>query len=396
MVTSRCPWPANSGAERRVYQHLMMLRGHFRVVLVTSSVGIDGVDAGAVDELRDIVDNLVVVPPSRLGRVNTLEAARLAPLQVIRVANASLTAALRAAELRYTSVCSYYSLIRTGPCLQGRQSPALLDYCDALSLQFARKARYHIGAWRAIYKLEAHLLKHYERRLGAQVDAACVTSPTDQQHLLPTLTTVLPNAFDMREPRSRTASSRMGKIPGPLSVVFTGDMSTRYSEDAAVWFAKNVLLLIKASVPEVDFWIVGREPTVGIQQLARDDPGVHVTGAVDAVSAYLDAASVAVVPLLYGTGIKTKILDAFARSVPVVATTIADDGIWGARDGALVVADTASEMAEQTIALLKSPARRVDLGARGKAFGEAHYSGGAVANALLGCVDLARKNFTLR
>ena len=222
-----------------------------------------------------------------------------------------------------------------------------------------------------------------------------MTSPVDQQHLLPTRTTVVPGAFDMGEPQSRTAG-HIVEGPGPFSLVFTGDMSTRYSEAAAVWFAKEVLTLIRANVPQAQFWIVGREPSAGIQQLAKDDPAVHVTGAVHAVAPYLEEASVAVVPLRYSTGIKYKILEAFARSVPVVATTIADDGMWAAKEGALVVADTAAEMARQTIALLRSAERRDDLGARGKAFGEAHYSSAAVQKALLACVESARKNFTAR
>lgn len=393
MVTSRCPWPPISGAERRVYQHITILRKYFRIVLVTSACGVNGFDFSALRELRQAVDELVIVAPARIDRGNIRQLVRGAPLQVVRGTNMGIAQSLRVAEESNSSVCTYYSLVRTGPYLSGRRSPALLDYCDALSLQFRRKARAQSPPMRGVYRFESTLLKQYERRLGRLVDASCVTSPVDQKYLRPTRTIVVSNAFDMREPVTRT-DAETTNFPIDPSIAFTGDMSTAYSEAAATWFAETVLPHIRRAVPDAGFWVIGRDPTAGIRQLAVDHRGVHVTGGVRSVGPLLSKANVAVVPLQYGTGVKNKILEAFSFGVPVVGTSVADDGMWAARSGSLIVADSPIEMAGVIVRLLRSPGLRAELGARGKAFGQTHYSSAAIEDALLFAVDAARRGFS--
>ena len=77
----------------------------------------------------------------------------------------------------------------------------------------------------------------------------------------------------------------------PHSLVFTGTMDFRPNVDAVLWFAREVLPLIKPQVPEVRVYIVGQRPHARLDVL-RADPAITITGAVDDTRPYITAASV--------------------------------------------------------------------------------------------------------
>ena len=68
--------------------------------------------------------------------------------------------------------------------------------------------------------------------------------------------------------------------------VFTGVMDYAPNEDAALHFVEDIFPLVKAKRPEVQFWIVGSEPSERVRALTRIS-GVHVTGNVDDVRPYV-------------------------------------------------------------------------------------------------------------
>ena len=90
--------------------------------------------------------------------------------------------------------------------------------------------------------------------------------------------------------------------------------------DAVRYFTSDVLPRIHASVPDLRFVIVGRNPSASVSRLARN-PQVVVTGTVPDVRPYLRGAALAVVPLRLGTGVSNKIMEALAMGVPVVASS---------------------------------------------------------------------------
>jgi glycosyltransferase involved in cell wall biosynthesis len=77
-----------------------------------------------------------------------------------------------------------------------------------------------------------------------------------------------------------------------------------------------------------------------------------VTGRVDRLDGIWEAARTLVVPLRSGSGVRVKILEAFARGVPVVSTSVGCEGL-GVQPGVqLAVADEPQPFADETVALL--------------------------------------------
>jgi glycosyltransferase involved in cell wall biosynthesis len=120
--------------------------------------------------------------------------------------------------------------------------------------------------------------------------------------------------------------------------------------------------------------IVGPRPARDLVTLARRQPGVvRVTGYVPDVTPYFAHAGVVVVPVRAGAGMRVRILEAFARAVPVVTTTVGLEGIEAEPGRDVLVADTAEALAAAVVRVLRDPALAAELAVRGRRLVEARY-----------------------
>jgi glycosyltransferase involved in cell wall biosynthesis len=138
----------------------------------------------------------------------------------------------------------------------------------------------------------------------------------------------------------------------PHNLVFTGSMDWLPNEDAMQYFIKDVLPLIKQSVPDVTLTVVGRDPFPSLVERSRRDPSIIVTGRVEDVRPYMERASAYVVPIRVGGGTRLKIYEAMAMELPIVSTTVGAEGL-PVNDGAeLLLADTPEEFAAAVVRVL--------------------------------------------
>jgi sugar transferase (PEP-CTERM/EpsH1 system associated) len=114
--------------------------------------------------------------------------------------------------------------------------------------------------------------------------------------------------------------------PRTAAIVFTGAMDYWANIDAVVWFAEEVLPLLREKLDTVSFYIVGSNPAEQVLELAKND-AVIVTGEVPDTRPYLAHADLVVAPLRIARGIQNKVLEALAMSKPVVLTRAAMEGI---------------------------------------------------------------------
>ena len=134
---------------------------------------------------------------------------------------------------------------------------------------------------------------------------------------------------------------------------------------AVLHFYQNILPLIRRELPNVRLIIAGRDPAPSIAALASD-PFVTVTGFVDDMRPWLARAGLMVCPMVMGSGIKNKVLEALAMARPVVATTMGVEALEATSGHELMIADTAEEFARATLALLRDSAARRRMGAAGR------------------------------
>lgn len=218
-------------------------------------------------------------------------------------------------------------------------------------------------------------LRRYEAQVCRRADSVLTVSEADAEalkRLVPDLhPRVVPNGIDTRRYHPQAVETRGN------SLVFTGTMDFRPNVDAVLWFAREVLPLVRAEVPDVHFDIVGQRPHRRLDPL-KDDPGITVTGWVEDVRPYIATAGLYVAPLRMGGGTRLKLLEAMAMGKAVVSTRLGAEG-YPLTDGCeLILADTPTDFSEKVVSLLRSPTRRAALGRRARTFVEQRYDWRAI------------------
>ncbi|MFL5669945.1 MAG: glycosyltransferase, partial [Chloroflexota bacterium] len=161
-------------------------------------------------------------------------------------------------------------------------------------------------------------------------------------------------------------------------LVFVGAMSFPPNVAAVTWFAEHVFPRVRALRPTTTFAIVGRDPAPAVSALASL-PGVVVTGAVADVRPWLAQAAVVVCPMVSGSGIKNKVLEAMAMARPVVATSLAVDGLGVSPGIHVELADDSQAMTTTIVRLLDDAEGRASIGSAARAFVRGSYSWEACA-----------------
>lgn len=142
------------------------------------------------------------------------------------------------------------------------------------------------------------------------------------------------------------------RIPDAPQVLFVGPLDWPPNADAVSYCLEEIWPRVRARRSDASLVVVGRNET----SLARRwgaAPGVRFTGWVPDVGPWFRSSRVALVPLRAGSGMRVKILDAFARGVPVVATSTAVEGI-AVRPGLdALVADEADSLAASVVSVIE-------------------------------------------
>jgi len=149
----------------------------------------------------------------------------------------------------------------------------------------------------------------------------------------------------------------------PYSIVFVGSMDWLPNVDGIIWFYKRVFPYIKERVPQVKFYIIGKNPPPEVLNLKSEE--VIVTGYVDDVREYMAKAAVFVVPLRVGGGMRIKILNALAMSKAVVSTSVGCEGIDATNGENIYIEDGEEGFAEKIIELMLDREKRERIGRNG-------------------------------
>ncbi|NEO27061.1 MAG: glycosyltransferase, partial [Kamptonema sp. SIO4C4] len=172
-------------------------------------------------------------------------------------------------------------------------------------------------------RINLPLLKRYEKRYCEKFSHLVATTPEDQdslQQLSPgAAITVIPNGVNLQMFPMRSQN------PGGERLVFIGAMDNVANIDSVRFFSLEVFPKLRSCYPNLTLDLVGARPVPSVQAL-DDIDGITVTGKVPSMVDYLHQATVCVVPMRTGFGIKNKTLEAMAAGTPVVAS---DRGLEG-------------------------------------------------------------------
>jgi glycosyltransferase involved in cell wall biosynthesis len=141
-------------------------------------------------------------------------------------------------------------------------------------------------------------------------------------------------------------------------------MSYHANVTMALHLVQDIMPHVWAQRPTAKVLIVGQNPPVSVQRLA-EDPRISVTGYVSDMRPYLQQATVAVAPSVYGAGIQNKVLEAMACGAPVVAMERAIAALTLKPEQDLLVANDVHSFAKQVLRLLNDETLRQMIGLNG-------------------------------
>ena len=139
----------------------------------------------------------------------------------------------------------------------------------------------------------------------------------------------------------------------PYSLFHIGAMDWMPNQESINWLLESVWPVVHREVPQVHLYLAGRKMPERLMQAHID--GVTIVGEVDDARRFIAGKQINVVPLLSGSGIRVKIIEAMSMGKAVVTTTVGARGIDYTDGENLLIANTPTEFARQIRRLVDDP-----------------------------------------
>lgn len=401
IVYSRTPLPMRR-ADQMTVAHLIEFlhkRGHIiDLHYIDTGANADAADRSWLTErCREVHAYKHTFGTISLGLAKVL--LRFIPVQVALFTNYKQIKGVRRAvkENGYDVVYTYY--FRSAEVTKNVGMPRIKDNeaedktkkpvsCLALQLsQTLNSSRISNNApnllLKIFYKIESKLVERYETRIWKEFTKSILIGKSDVEVIQKSCKRLdreeINNYFFGAHGTDLTRFAPKSDIAAKENLlVFSGVMRTPTNVQAIQWFVSHVWPLIYSKMPEVTLSIVGREPTTEVIELGKL-PGIEVTGTVPDPSSYIAQAAVCINPMQAGGGMQNKLIEYLASGKPVVATSVANEGI-GAKNGfELLIADSPDEFAKAVLRILKDKDFALTLSKNARAYAlnewtwEAHF-----------------------
>jgi len=354
-----------------------LMRGlAFRHSVSLASFAPADVAPAIVSEVRDSYDDVVVVPSTHLAtrlRKRILQLRSLASsrsYERLACERAQMQAAIDGLLGR-----SRFDLVHIEGCQMAHydlhgSAPVVLDEQNVEYDVLRRVVAVTPSLPRRIYnELDGRKLRREEEASWRAASAVAMTSERDAQFVRAaaprTRTAVVPNGVDAGAFVPGTRATVRGTL------LFFGEMGYYPNTDAMLFFATQVLPLVRRANPSARLVIVGPSAPPAVRALASDS--VEVVGAVTDVRPYLATAHAVVVPLRVGGGTRLKILESLAMGKPVVTTSLGAEGLAVAHERELLVADGPAALANAVSRVLDDDALGERLAVAGRCLIEREY-----------------------
>jgi glycosyltransferase involved in cell wall biosynthesis len=253
-----------------------------------------------------------------------------------------------------------------------RHAPRARFIFDTVDLHYLREQRLAELEDSSTLRQVAKQTRRSELSVIRDADATLVVSPVEREVLAKDSpgaeVFILSNIHHVR-----------GAGPGfaeRKDLYFVGGYQHPPNIDAVQWFCADIWPLVREQLPEARFHIVGSKAPEEIRELGATlrDQGVVFHGFVEALDPFLEGCRLSVAPLRYGAGVKGKVNQAMSHGQPVVATSVAVEGLHAEDGRDVLVADEAAAFADAVVCAYEDEALWNKLSVNGVENVRRHFS----------------------
>jgi glycosyltransferase involved in cell wall biosynthesis len=170
-----------------------------------------------------------------------------------------------------------------------------------------------------------------------------------------------------------------------ISLFFIGSLDWKPNQEGLLWFLHKVWPICHAKFPHISFYVAGRKMPEKIKQMTLD--GVFMMGEVDDAVAFVNQHDIAIVPLLSGSGMRAKIIEAMALGKVVITTSIGLEGIEAQDTLDVCLANSPEEFINVIQHLLTHPAQMIQMGINASNNIRNNYESVTMGKKLLGSLN---------
>ena len=383
-ITTRLPFPTTSGRKTSLYNYCKIMK-ELGYELIVASFN----DDSDISLKPDFIDELIILPnPKKITKIfNILKDSFLTqkfPLQVSLYYDKKIQKKIDDIVEKKKPDIVIADMVRTTEYIKNLKNViTVADLDDRLSLRYERQLKCDINEVnpyglflnslprliqkiamlniikKNVMKNEIKLLKKYELNVGNATNYTIFVAENETRNFNKELgkdkALTVPIGVDIEYYNNKNFNKIKEDYIG-----FLGVLNVSHNENAVKGFIKNILPIILKGNNNIKFMVIGGGASKELLDLQSDS--VIFTDRVDDVREYLRKCKVFVCPLNFGSGIKTKNLEAMALGLPIVTTTIGAENINAIHKKDWYVADDKEEFAKYVLDLIENENLREEMG----------------------------------
>ncbi len=369
LILSRIPYPLDKGDKLRAYHFIKELSKWEEIHLVALSS--EPILESSITELKKYCKEIHVFPLSKASiLLNMMKSFLLGlPFQSGYFYNSKIAMRIEAIIEQTKPNHIFLQLLRTTEYVKNiHDIDMTLDYMDAFAKGMERRLENTTFPMRKFYLWEYFRLRNYEGRIYHWFKNKLIISDQDRNSLFIPETqeiSIIPNGVDTDYFTPRSAE----KI---YDLLFFGNMSYPPNVSAAKYLCEEILPSLLQRYPTLKVAVSGAEPSTEVLALANSN--IIITGWIDDMRIPISASKIVVAPMLIGTGLQNKLLQAMAMKIPCVTSSLANNALGAQHMDSVIVARNKEDYVSAIELLLNDEALYSKIADHGQRFVIANFN----------------------